>query len=104
MYIANITHFLDDQGNIPKQMPKKARELANFLALIVDSTTKTMPSTLTSTDIRCFQKGCHGLVKSAIRPKEGEINWYCPECENEGVISHWQRTKWDNMRDTLKSL
>ena len=99
-----MTHFLDDQGNIPRQMPKEARELANFLALIVDATTKTMPSTLTSTDIRCFQKGCHGLVKSSIRPKEGEIHWYCSECENEGVISHWLRTKWDNMRDSLKSL
>lgn len=104
MYISNLTHFVNDQGNIPTQMPKEARELANFLALIVDSTTRTMPSTLTSTDIRCFQKGCHGLVKSAIRSKEGEIQWYCPECENEGVISHWLRTKWDNMRDSLKSL
>lgn len=46
MNIPNMTHFLDDQGNIPKQMPKEARELANFLALIVDATTKKMPSTL----------------------------------------------------------
>jgi hypothetical protein len=29
-------------------------------------------------------------------PKNEEINWYCPECENEGVISGWQKTKWDN--------
>lgn len=94
MYISNLTHFLNDQGNIPTQMPKEARELANFLALIVDATTRTMPSTLSSTDIRCFHKGCHGLVKSAIRPKEAEIHWYCPECENEGVISNWEGTKW----------
>ena len=98
MYISNLTHFLDDQGNIPTQMLKEARELANFLALIVDATTKTLPSTLSSTDIRCFQKGCHGLVKSAIRPKEGEIHWYCPECENEGVISNWQGKKWNNSK------
>jgi len=97
MYISNLTHFLNDQENIPTQMPKEARELANFLALIVDVTTRTKPSTLTSTDIRCFQKGCHGFVKSAIRPKEGEIHWYCPECKNEGVISQWQGTKWNNI-------
>ncbi len=96
MLISNLTHFLDDQGNIPKQMPKEARELANFLALIVDATTKTMPSTLSTTDIRCFQKGCHGEVKSAIRQKESEIHWYCPDCKNEGVISHWKGTRWDN--------
>jgi hypothetical protein len=96
MYISNMTHFLDEQGNIPKQIPKEARELANFFALVIDITTKTMPSTLTSTDIRCFKKGCHGVIKSAIKPKTGEIHWYCPECENEGVISHWMGTRWDN--------
>jgi len=77
-------------------MPQEARELANFLALVVDAVTRTMPTTLTSTKIWCFQKGCHGVVKSAIRPKEGEIHWYCPECENEGLISSWQGTRWDN--------
>ena len=96
MYISNMTHSLDKQGNIPKQMPKEARELASFLALIIDSTTRNNPSTLTSTDIRCFQKGCHGLIKTALMPKNKEIHWYCPECENEGVISNWQGTKWDN--------
>jgi hypothetical protein len=36
MYISNMLHFLDDQGNIPKQMPKEARELAGFHALVVN--------------------------------------------------------------------
>ena len=91
-----MPHFLDEKGNIPTEMPKQARELASFMALVVDTTTKTLPSTLTSTDIRCFNKGCHGLIKTAIMPKSGEIHWYCPDCENEGVISGWQGTKWDN--------
>jgi hypothetical protein len=93
-----MTHFLDEQGNIPTQMPKEARELASFLALMVDATTKTMPSTLTSTEFRCFKKVYHGLVKSAISPDGKEIHWYCPECEEEGVISSLQRTKWDNLK------
>jgi hypothetical protein len=96
MYKSQIPHFLDEKGNIPTEMPKQARELASFMALVVDTTTKTLPSTLTSTDIRCFNKGCHGLIKTAIMPKSGEIHWYCPDCENEGVISGWQGTKWDN--------
>lgn len=91
-----MQHFLDESGNIPKQMPKEARELASFLALVVDITTKTQPSTLTSTDIRCFKKGCHGQIKTALVTKSGELHWYCPDCENEGVISEWQGTKWDN--------
>jgi hypothetical protein len=36
MYITNFQHYLDKDGNIPKDMPKEARELANFLALLID--------------------------------------------------------------------
>lgn len=90
-----MTHFLDEQGNIPKQMPKEARELASFFALVIDATTKTMPATLTPTDIRCFEKGCHGIIKTAIKHDNEEIHWYCPVCKNEGIISHWHGTKWD---------
>ena len=96
MYITNFIHYLDETGNIPKQMPREARELANFLALVVDSTTKTKQSSLTSTDIRCFIKGCFGTIKSTLRPQSNEIYWYCPECDNEGRISHWKGTRWDN--------
>lgn len=96
MFISNVQHFLDKQGNIAKQMHKEARELANFLALIVDATTKTMPSTLTSTDIRCFKKGCQGMIKSEILGKKDDIHWVCSKCQNEGEISEWQKTKWDN--------
>ncbi len=91
-----MPHFLDDKGNIPKQMPKEASELASFVALVVDTTTKKSPKALTLTNIRCFENGCSGMIKSAFRPDTEEIHWYCPDCENEGVISEWQKTKWDN--------
>ena len=91
-----MTHFLDETGNIPKQMPKEARELASFMALVVETTTKNSPTSLTSTDIRCFEKGCHGLIKSEIIGKKDEIHWVCSKCQNEGRISKWQKTKWNN--------
>ena len=96
MYISNMTHFLDETGNIPKQMPKEARELASFMALVVDTTTKNIPFTLTQTDIRCFEKGCHGLIKSEVLKANNDIHWVCSKCPNEGKISDWKLTKWDN--------
>ena len=97
-----MTHFLDETGNIPKQMPKEARELASFMALVVDNTTKSSPQTLTSTEIRCFEKGCQGLIKSEILIKKDDIHWVCTKCKNEGVISDWQNTKWDNRGGSKK--
>jgi hypothetical protein len=96
MYITNIQHLLDASAKMPKEMPKEARELIGFLILIIDTTTKNLPHTLTHTDIRCFEKGCSGIIKTALRPDTEEIHWFCPDCENEGLISGWQGTKWDN--------
>ena len=95
MYISNMTHFLDDQGNIPKQMPREARELASFFALVIDTTTKSNPKRLTPTNIRCFEKGCPGTTRVEVLPSD-EIHWMCSRCQNEGRISDWQGTRWDN--------
>jgi hypothetical protein len=69
------------------------------LALIIDTAIKNSPLTFTSTDIRCFEKGCHGLIKSKLLRASTEIHWVCSKCQNEGVISGWQMTKWDKSGD-----
>lgn len=96
MYISNMTHFLDEQGNIPKQMPKEARELASFFALVIDTATKKLSTRLIPTDIRCFEKGCQGTIRVEILPSSKEIHWMCSRCKNEGRISHWKGTRWNN--------
>jgi hypothetical protein len=83
---------------MPEVMPKEARELVGFLTQIIDTTTKNHPSSLTTTDIKCFKKGCSGMIKTALMPKSEEIHWYCPDCEDEGLINNWQGTKWDNLQ------
>ena len=95
MYITNIQHLIDASEKMPEVMPKEARKLIGFLTLIIDSTTKNLPTSLTATDISCFKKGCSGIIKTALMPKSEEIHWYCPDCENEGLINNWQGTKWD---------
>ena len=55
MHITNFKHFLNEEGNIPKDMPKEARELANFLALLIDeASTGDYDAEPT---IRCIKKG-----------------------------------------------
>jgi hypothetical protein len=96
MYITNIQHLINASAKMPKVLPIEVKDLIGFLTLIIDATTKNLPQTLTITDIRCFKKGCHGLNKTVLMPKNEDIHWYCPECENEGVISGWKLTNWDN--------
>jgi hypothetical protein len=96
MYITNIRHLLDASEKMAAEMPKEPRELFGFLTLVVDTTTKSLPHSLTTSNIRCFEKGCHGFIKTALMPKNAEIHWYCPDCEAEGIIGGWQGTEWDN--------
>lgn len=93
-----MTHFLNEKGNIPKEMPAEAREMAGFYAMVVDITTQRQPAVLTTTTLRCFNKACQGLIHTSFQSGRKEIRWFCPACKNEGVISNWQGTKWDNIK------
>ena len=97
MHISKMTHFLNEYGNIPTDIPKEARELGNFLALIVDTTTRYGDNELYSTNIRCFEMNCKGVIQSEITENSSEIHWLCPECNNEGYISEWENTQWNNL-------
>jgi len=97
MFITNITHLLDDQGDIPNDMPQKARELASFLTFIIEAATDFESEDGFETGVRCNQKGCQGMIQSWLLLEENhEIYWHCPECGNEGIISEWEGSKWDS--------
>jgi hypothetical protein len=95
MYITNIKHLLEASHKMAEEMPAEARDLIGFLTQIIASTTKTIPNSLTATEVPCNSIGCQGSIKSALRPDTEEIHWYCPACENEGLINNWQGTMWD---------
>ena len=99
MYISNFKHFLDEEGNIPTSMHKEARELANFLALVIDATTDYESESGFETGIRCFNGGCEGSIQSIIDfDRDGKIPWRCNKCDTEGIISEWEDSRWDNGR------
>lgn len=52
-YITDITHFLDEAGEMPADLPQPAASLASFLVLIIDATTKTGSSDFDEIGLRC---------------------------------------------------
>jgi len=87
MYKSNMQYSPDDTGNIPKHIPKQAREISAFFSLVMDETFEKLPTELTPTTIRCFRKGCFGIISSAIDLDKNEIYWKCSECVNSGTIT-----------------
>ena len=96
MFVSNLTHFLDEKGNIPKEMTKSGRERAFFHGLIVDSATKEYPPVEKYSQIRCLKKKCAGLIEIEVDTKNEFIYWKCNKCTEEGRISDWQGSKGDN--------
>jgi len=96
MYITDITHFLDESGNIPPKLPKQARELTAFISLVIEAATSHFPQeTIVQTELRCFQKGCHGNITTVLHDENDVIDWQCSDCDNSGNISNWQGDRWD---------
>ena len=87
MPISNRQNLNDKTGGIPKIIPKAAREISAFFSLVMDETFEKLPTELTPTTIRCFRKGCFGIISSAIELDKNEIYWKCSECVNSGTIT-----------------
>ena len=87
MSISRMPNFKTELGDIPKRIPKQAREISAFFSLVIDETFKKLPTELTLTTIRCFRKGCFGIISSAIDLDNNEIYWKCSECVNSGTIT-----------------
>jgi hypothetical protein len=89
MYISDMQNSQENTGSNPKKVPKEAREISAFFSLVIDETIKTLPTTLTSTGIRCFRKRCTGVISTEVLFENNEIHWKCSKCRNNGTITGW---------------
>ncbi len=89
MNISNNQHFPNKEGGIPKQVPKEAREISAFFSLLVEETMKTIPDELTPTWIRCFRKGCTGIISTKVDLDDNELHWKCSKCKYSGTLTGW---------------
>ena len=95
-YVSDISHYLDDAGEL-KEMPASVRRMAEFLVAIIDAVTRRFPTIGHDTDTRCRRIGCKSSVLASLQAVDGKITWRCPLCKQNGIISNWQGTKWDQI-------
>jgi hypothetical protein len=97
-WIVDLRHYLTPAGAIA-EMPAPARKLAEYFASIVLDATANLDKEPT---VRCRRrpgnKRCIGIVMSYPSADDFEsIHWHCPVCEDNGIISGWQKTLWDGL-------
>ena len=72
MFIFNLTHFLDSDGNIDQEMSKIGRERASFIAMIDEA---TKPQSEEYVGLRCMKKKCNGIIEIEDLGETGEIKY-----------------------------
>jgi hypothetical protein len=91
----NITHYLNKGGNIPNDLPAKARKMAEFATQVVSMASIYVGEHDISTGVKCFKSGCKGEITACISSVNDDVIWKCNRCDNEGNITGWQNSRWD---------
>ncbi len=103
-WVTDLSHFIDERtGQLPKDVPGPARRNMEYQTRIVAAATRLTGNSNRGTDatepIRCRRRlgrrPCSGIIEYRVWSDE-RIRWQCPECGENGIISNWQSTAWDN--------
>ena len=95
-YVTDISIYLNDSGLLKPDMPTPIDRMAKFLLAIVEAVTPKIPTLGHDTGVRCRKRGCRGVIHASLQHADGRITWWCPICEQNGVIGDWYGTKWDH--------
>lgn len=94
-YVIHLPHYLDDAGNLPDGLPGPAVAIALFCGAVV-AWVSSGGGDLTNVVCRRTRARppCRAEVYARRAPGD-RIEWRCPGCGEEGVISGWRGTRWD---------
>jgi hypothetical protein len=102
-WITDLTHFIDETGGLHRLLSGSGLRLARHMAAIVAAATDQSPRG-EAAKVRCRRRPkrcpCPGIIEYRLCPDE-RIIWNCPLCGDNGVISNWQSTAWDQ-RETSR--
>lgn len=90
MYVTDIRHFLTPKGDIAP-LEGQALRMAQFITAVIahetDMDSQRGPGPV------CFK--CEDGAVRTSRGPEALIQWHCPACLAEGVVSNWVGCFWD---------
>ena len=97
MYVIDVTHYLNDKGDIAPERGA-ARRMAEFVtSVIAHASDFDRPDDAAGP--LCFRcrKRDNRRVDTGVAEDDAVV-WYCPACGTQGHISNWQGTFWDLSR------
>lgn len=100
VFVSDLRHFLD----MPDDAPAPARRMAGHLSRIVEAGTASPAGEPTESSLRCTRRParrpCAGLIEVVRLEVPPAIEWWCPVCGDDGVISGWEGSPFDLRRSS----
>ena len=97
MWVIDIRHWLNDMGTeagVP-QLKNKVKKITEIILYATSINTGFKSPSVPGCWRRPKRKPCAGKLDISLDHEEGVISFYCPECQDEGVISGWKGLIWD---------
>ena len=96
MWITDIQHFLGPDGAFPEG---RAGKIGAYLGEIVRAATSQAVGAWGFSEIRCRRRPSHrrctGWIGVRLTDAPPAVEWECSICGDAGIISGWERTRWD---------
>src|SRR5205823_12382151 len=98
MYVTDMRHFAGMDELVGPQFAP-AKRFAAYLGGVVSAATAHLPGEVIATGLACHRrpghKPCPGKLLARRAETPAQIEWACPACSEEGVISGWEGSPWD---------
>lgn len=91
----DLRHYLLPQGK-PAPLPPRTRRLFAYWTEIVSQATQYEAPTTLRCRRRPGRRPCRTLLTISFDIGTNDVIWFCPRCHDQGRISGWEETFWDN--------
>jgi hypothetical protein len=95
----HLPHVLDEKGTL-QGLTGRGLRLATFWTDIVAQASNYEEPTTIKCRRRPGRRTCGGLLTIFFDVDNFDVLWFCPECDDNGRISGWEGTFWDNTEMT----
>ncbi len=97
-WITNMQHYLDEDGSIGS-MNRPTKRLSVYFGSIVTFATSFEEEQFLYSNISCRRRPkripCNGKLQAVLNLDTDSIEWRCPVCGDNGIISGWRETPWE---------